>query len=222
MSPLPYRLLALEVPDAGTVRVLVVGADPLARAGLAALFGAYPGYEVATIAESDLDLDRALQTFAPDAVVWDVGVTGEHAELDWTDAGLPVLALVADDMQAAEAWQAGAGSLLLRDAPPDALAAALVAAREGLVALDPVLAERLLDVPLAPDVPDLGPDALTPREHEVLCLVAEGLPNKGIADQLGITPHTVKFHVAAVLSKLGAQSRTEAVTRAARLGYLVL
>jgi two-component system, NarL family, nitrate/nitrite response regulator NarL len=63
---------------------------------------------------------------------------------------------------------------------------------------------------------------LTPREIEVLQLVAEGFPNKQIALQLGISEHTVKFHIDAILGKLGAHSRTEAVTRAARLGLLVL
>ncbi len=65
-------------------------------------------------------------------------------------------------------------------------------------------------------------EELTPREIEVLQLVAEGLPNKQIALRLGISEHTVKFHVDAILGKLGAHSRTEAVTRAARLGLLVL
>ena len=63
---------------------------------------------------------------------------------------------------------------------------------------------------------------LTPREHEVLGLVAEGLPNKSIADHLSISEHTVRFHVNSIMSKLGAQSRTEAVTRATRLGLLLL
>jgi DNA-binding NarL/FixJ family response regulator len=65
-------------------------------------------------------------------------------------------------------------------------------------------------------------EVLTPREQEVLQLLAEGLPNKTIADRLYISEHTVKFHVNAILSKLGAQSRTEAVVRATRLGLLLL
>jgi DNA-binding NarL/FixJ family response regulator len=63
---------------------------------------------------------------------------------------------------------------------------------------------------------------LTPRELEVLGLLAEGLPNKAIGLRLGISEHTVKFHVNAVLGKLGAQSRTEAVVRATRLGLILL
>jgi DNA-binding NarL/FixJ family response regulator len=65
-------------------------------------------------------------------------------------------------------------------------------------------------------------DALTPRELEVINLIAEGLPNKTIAGRLGISEHTVKFHVNAILTKLGAQSRTEAVVRATRMGLIAL
>ena len=71
------------------------------------------------------------------------------------------------------------------------------------------------------DLPE-GVTDLTPRELEVLALVADGLPNKAIAGRLGISDHTVKFHVNAILSKLGAQSRTEAVTRAMRMGLITL
>jgi DNA-binding NarL/FixJ family response regulator len=73
----------------------------------------------------------------------------------------------------------------------------------------------------SPDLPPL-PEPLTPREQEVLQLLAEGLPNKAIARQLEISDHTVKFHVNAIMGKLGAQSRTEAVVRATRLGLVLL
>jgi DNA-binding NarL/FixJ family response regulator len=78
------------------------------------------------------------------------------------------------------------------------------------------------EAPEAPNVAAPSGEGLTARELEVLALVAEGLPNKLIAHRLGISDHTVKFHVNAVLAKLGAQSRTEAVVRAARRGMLVL
>jgi DNA-binding NarL/FixJ family response regulator len=65
-------------------------------------------------------------------------------------------------------------------------------------------------------------ELLTPRELEVLGLIAEGLPNKRVAQRLGISEHTVKYHINTILGKLGAESRTEAVTRAARLGWLIL
>ena len=66
------------------------------------------------------------------------------------------------------------------------------------------------------------PEPLTPREHDVLALLAEGLPNKAIADALGISDQTVKFHVAAIIAKLGATNRTDAVRRAIRRGLVAI
>jgi DNA-binding NarL/FixJ family response regulator len=134
------------------------------------------------------------------------------------DPMLPVVALVADETGAVEAWQAGARVVLRREATPTQLTTALLAARQGLVVIDPDLLAALLPLrePPAPD------EELTPREREVLHLMAEGLPNKLIADRLGVSENTVKFHVNAILSKLDAHSRTEAVTRAARKGLLTL
>ncbi len=86
--------------------------------------------------------------------------------------------------------------------------------------LDPTLAPAILPARDWEDEPLV--EALTPREEEVLHLLADGLSNKAIALQLGISDHTVKFHVNAILGKLGAQSRTEAVVRATRMGLLVL
>ena len=96
------------------------------------------------------------------------------------------------------------------------LAAALVAAAQGIVVLDRHLRPGPAPRPAPPESP------LTDRERQVLTLLADGLPNKQIAFKLGITPHTAKFHVAQILHKLNAESRTEAVTRGARLGLLTL
>jgi two-component system, NarL family, nitrate/nitrite response regulator NarL len=86
--------------------------------------------------------------------------------------------------------------------------------------LDPALAGAL--VAARTELPALPVEALTPREVDVLRLLGEGLPNKAIARRLGISEHTVKFHVNAILGKLGASSRTEAVVRATRLGLILL
>jgi DNA-binding NarL/FixJ family response regulator len=104
----------------------------------------------------------------------------------------------------------------------DALAAAVTAVAAGLsvygAEFAPVLGEALT---LGRDV-DGEVASITDREHDVLALLAAGLPNKAIARDLGISEHTVKFHVGSLLSKLEAQSRTEAVTIAARQGLLTL
>jgi DNA-binding NarL/FixJ family response regulator len=120
----------------------------------------------------------------------------------------------------AEAVAAGAKGALPRHPDPAPLTAAVSAVSVGLVVIDPVFPTTVQPVRSGP--PDLPAEEMTPREIEVLQLLAEGLSNKQIAQQLGISEHTVKFHVDAILGKLGAHSRTEAVTRAARLGLIVL
>ncbi|ACG72138.1 two component transcriptional regulator, LuxR family [Anaeromyxobacter sp. K] len=205
------------------LRVLVVSADPLARAGLAALLGLSPELRLAGEAEPARAQAAAREV---DAALWDLGApatvrgaadAGGAEALAVLAAGLPVVALVAGEAQAGEALRAGARGVLQRGAGAEAIAAALRAAVTGLTALDPELAAALLRAPAAEAG---GP--LTPREREVLALVAEGLGNKAIAARLGISEHTAKFHVNAILGKLGAGSRAEAIVRAARLGLVVL
>jgi DNA-binding NarL/FixJ family response regulator len=200
------------------VRVLVVSDDPLARQGLTQLLAAQPGIEI--VGERSA-ADETAEDDA-DALVWDVGWSGEGLEplRRMAAAGSPVIAVVADEDQAGEALAAGARGVLLRDTPADRLGAALEAAVRGLVVLDESLAEGWLRRP-APAGASL-PEPLTPRELEVLELLAQGLSNKAIAARLGISDHTAKFHVNAILGKLGAQSRTEAIVQAARLGLVVL
>jgi len=134
--------------------------------------------------------------------------------------------LLAAAARAAEEQGLAFGALR-RDATTEEIAAAVGAVGSGLVALDRRLARDVLAAPertpvAAPERP-LGVDeTLTPREREVLQLMAQGLPNKLIANRLHITEHTAKFHVSAILTKLGAASRTEAVTLAAHRGLLAL
>jgi DNA-binding CsgD family transcriptional regulator len=110
---------------------------------------------------------------------------------------------------------------LYADATADELLAAIAAVRAGLAVFDPSLAGRNLPA-VAAETGAAPGEQLTPRELEVLRLMAEGLPNKGIGRALGISDHTAKFHVGAILGKLDAQSRAEAVMLAARRGLLPL
>ena len=114
----------------------------------------------------------------------------------------------------------GVRGIQRRDADADRIVAAVEAVDAGLVALDPDLAATVLPRGGPPRTPPR--DGLTAREQQVLELMAEGLPNKTIADRLGISEHTVKFHVNSILAKLGVQSRTEAVVSATRLGLILL
>jgi len=116
--------------------------------------------------------------------------------------------------------------ILRRDATPEEIVAALIAVAGGLITLDRRLAGDLLAPAERGLVPaarlSVADETLTARELEVLQLLAQGLPNKLIAQRLRISEHTVKFHVSAIMMKLGAASRTEAVTLAARRGLLIL
>src|SRR5205823_1424367 len=117
-------------------------------------------------------------------------------------------------------------AFVLREAESEEIEAAVRAVAAGLIVLDRSLASLLTVAPPAARVVDstdaLPGETLTAREREVLDLMARGLANKNIAARLNISLHTVKFHVASILAKLGASSRTEAVTIGARRGYVVL
>lgn len=212
------------------VRTLVVAADPLARAGLAALLAGQPGCAVVGRATNGEDLPSAIEAYRPDVVLWDLGWDPGPALEQLAEQGEdlpPVVALAPDVSAAAMAWQAGARALLRRDVGPEQLVAALTAVTQGLTVIEPAFAPALWSQPeRSPFSPDTETppliEPLTPRELEVLRLLADGLPNKTIARRLGISEHTVKFHVNAILGKLGAAGRTEAVVRATRLGLILL
>ena len=202
-------------------RVLIIADDRLARAGLAALLVGQPGMSVAGQIASEDAQPAALKLYQPDVVLWDVGwnptpVLERLADLH--ASGAQVVALVQDDAPAVQLWASGTRGLLLRDSDTRTLLAALRAVAQGLAVLAPSLAVVLR----TEDSGDLLAPAgqLTAREQEVLRLLAEGLANKAIAQRLAISEHTVKFHINALMGKLGAQSRTEAVVRAMRLGLV--
>lgn len=210
------------------LRILIVADDPLARAGLAALLASQPDLIAAGQVDGNADLPAMLQVYQPDVVLWDMGWNPTLALERLADMRetitLPIVALLPDEAHAAQAWIAGARGLLLREVDAGRLTAALAAAAQGLMTLDPTLAAALMTArDVSPEsLAEAPAEALTPRELEVLRLVAEGLPNKAIAQRLGISEHTVKFHLNAILGKLGVQSRTEAVVRATRLGLILL
>ena len=135
----------------------------------------------------------------------------------------PVVAMTEQDGFRA-AWSTGVVGVLTPSIGPAALAAALAAAQQGVGVVYPPTADRA-PVPEAEELPagnrlHAPVEGLTPRELEVLRLLAAGLTNQGVAARLGISEHTAKFHVSAVLGKLSAQSRAEAVTQGYRLGLI--
>ncbi|MEZ4593040.1 MAG: response regulator transcription factor [Chloroflexota bacterium] len=208
-----------------TFSVAVVANDPLARAGLAALLAAEPTCDiVAQMSLNDWLTDLQADDWNDgllDGVVWDVGWQ-TAVPLPEEPFPLPVVALLPDETAVPQLWSLGIQAMLRRDATAAAIIAALQAAVQGVAALDVDFVTAVL--PPTPATPETLPELveLTPREQEVLTLLAEGFTNKAIAHQLEISDHTVKFHVNAILGKLNAQSRTEAVVQATRLGLLLL
>lgn len=198
------------------VKVLIVAENPLARMGLAALLANQTELSITGQTTASNNLLAEMEVYCPDVIAWDWG-WGSAPDLP---INVPVVALLKEASQAGEAWNAGARGLLLGSTDADSLSAALVAAAHGLAVMEPQLPSELAQ--LDSRTQDTPVENLTAREMEVLQLLAEGLPNKIIASRLNITDHTVKFHVNAIMTKLGVQSRTEAVVRATRLGLIIL
>ena len=207
------------------LRVLIVAGDSLARAGLAAQLSQQPGLQPGLIIVGQVGLSPDLATeiaaYQPDVLIWDLAWDPATALEDLSalpDDSPPVLALLADGANAAQAWSAGARGLILRDTGPERIYSAVVALDQGLTVLEPALSP---EIPGGRSLP-AETSLLTPRELQALRLLADGLTNKAIADRMGISENTVKFHVNGVLGKLNAQSRAEAVAQAARMGLILL
>jgi DNA-binding NarL/FixJ family response regulator len=169
------------------------------------------------------------QEEASESTVWVLDAPS-LSELDtltaqrYSDSPRAAVVLSDDPGQPVQLARAGlrGWACLARDVDADQLDLAVRAAEAGLVVLDLPLAANSLAIPATLAVQAPLTEPLTARELQVLQLVAQGLPNKGIARQLGISENTAKFHVASLTGKLGASSRTEAVTIAARGGLILL
>ena len=216
------------------ISVLIVAASPLARAGLENLLAARQ-VEIAGSAAHLDELDGRLADLSVDAVL--VDATGEPLEpfLDSltgtslaSDFNVVLLAEPGALAASSAALRDGVRAVLPNDVSPDQLVAALQAAASGLLVVHPAqLSTQVTSNGLASasrrshEFNELA-EPLTPRESEVLQMLASGLGNKEIAAKLHVSDHTVKFHVASILGKLGAASRTEAVAIGIRRGLVLL
>ncbi|MDP9361548.1 MAG: response regulator transcription factor [Acidobacteriota bacterium] len=198
-----------HAPDA--LRVVVVSCAPLVRAGLRTILGAFDDLDV-----TEADPSR-LRVLSADVMLCDGSAPDVDERL--TAADVPALVLVRDAAGAAEALASGARGVLARTAAPRRMHAALHAVAEAEIVIDDIFADTLLRHPRT-EVEMIEP--LTAREREVLRLLASGQTNKEIAQRLGVTDHTIKFHVNGILGKLGAATRTEAVVEAARRGIIAV
>lgn len=211
------------------IRVFIVAASPLARAGLENLLAARDVEVVGSNPTSET-LAEILADAAPDVVLIDS--SGEPFEplLESilasglaSDVSVVILGEGMTPAAAADALRGGIRAALPGDISPAQLVAAIEAVASGLLVLHPSHASEGLPAGSAPSrALDELAESLTRRELEVLQMLAAGLSNKEIAARLNISDHTVKFHVASILGKLGAASRTEAVSLGIRRGLVLL
>ena len=204
--------------ESKNIRVLVVDDHAVVRSGLADFLFAYDDLELVGEASSGEVAVSMCERVKPDVVLMDLvmpGMDGAEATRAIRQAcpDIQVIALTSykDEDLVQNAIQAGAIGYLLKNVTADELAEAIRNAKAGRPTLAPEAAQVLIHAATKP--PDLGFD-LTPRELEVLALLSEGLANPEIAERLVVSRSTIKHHVSAILSKLGASSRTEAVALA--------
>ncbi len=213
------------------IDVLVVDDHAVVRRGLSVYLESADGIRVVAEAANGREaLERlrrlAVQRRLPQVVLMDVlmpemdGISAIGAVVaDFPDVRVVVLTSFGEIERVHAALRAGAAGYLLKDADPDEVAAAIRVAARGEVHLDPAVAGRLTRRLVGPPT---GLDALTSRERTVLALVARGLSNRRIADELYISERTARTHVSHVLTKLQLSSRTQAALVAIREGLIPL
>lgn len=195
------------------IRVVIVDDHAVVREGIGRLLDSAEGIEVVALAADGAEAVEAVASANPDVVLMDLsmpGVDGIEAtrRLIARDpsARIVVLTTFGDQRRILDALGAGASGYLLKDTQPDEVIAAVRAAAAGGAPLDPKAARVLLDSRKVAE----PAAALTPREREVLALLATGLANKQIARRLGITDRTVKAHLTRIFHQLGVTDRTQA------------
>jgi DNA-binding NarL/FixJ family response regulator len=206
------------------IRVLVVDDHPVVRQGLRAFLGSRSGIEVVGEAADGEAAVAAAADLRPDVVLMDLvmpGTDGLEATRRITAAGgapaVLVLTSFASDDQVIPAVRAGASGYLRKDVDPVDLEAAIRAVHRGEGLLSPRLVARVMaEVRAGPE--DAGLRSLTPREREVLALLAEGRTNRQLAEALTVSEKTVKTHVSSILAKLHLPDRTAAALYAVRGG----
>jgi NarL family two-component system response regulator YdfI len=213
----------------GVTGVLVAATSAVRRSGLETIVRESPSLKLAGSVPGTIGLLERVRELRPDAVLIDLpqpDLQFPATAATLKDAGASVLVLIdePDLVWIARLLHAGVGAVLPRESTASEIHSAIQAVVNGLILLDPEIAQNLAgsvrgerNESSAEMIEDL-----TAREIQVLRLLAEGLGNKEIAARLGISDHTAKFHISSILAKLGASSRTEAVTIGIRMGLVLL
>jgi DNA-binding NarL/FixJ family response regulator len=212
------------------IRILVADDHHVVRTGFAALLDTQPDFTVAGTAVDGAEAVRLARELSPDVIVMDVrmpGMDGIEATRQLAGSGPRVLILTTFDLDeyVYDALRAGASGFLLKDVTAERLFDAVRVVAGGEALLAPTVTRRLISeftrLQRRPSTPSQLLGTLTPRETEVLKLIAEGLSNPEIAARLVVTEETVKTHVSRVLNKLGLRDRTQAVVVAYESGLVV-
>jgi len=211
------------------IRILIADDHPIVREGLATVLNQEEDLKVVGLAENGLEAVAQARKLRPDIILMDLqmpemdGVEAIHGiKEEAEDIGIIILTTYDADDYIFRGIEAGARGYLLKDSPPEDVIKAIRSVHKGESLIQPRVASRLLDrfSELA-RAPDTG-DVLSPREVEVLQLMAKSSVNKEIAAELLIGESTVKTHIVHIFNKLGVRGRTEAVAEAARRGIIRL
>ncbi len=211
---------------AESIGVLLVDDHAVVREGLRSFLELQDGVRIVGEAGDGEEAVRQAERLRPDVVLMDLSMprldgVGAMRELRRLvpECRVIVLTSFAEDERLLPAIRAGAAGYLFKDVEPQELARAVRAAHAGQAVLDPAVAARLVEA-IAQPAGESAAERLTPREREVLALIAGGLSNKRIARELGLSEKTVKTHVGHVLAKLGVSDRTQAALHAVHAGLL--
>jgi NarL family two-component system response regulator YdfI len=206
----------------GAIRVAVVASSAVRRVGLESIVRSHLDFQLAGSFGSVASLVSFSHGRELDVIVIDSDSIPTLSHALMSDAAIVLLTTVSDARSISRLLRNRVRAILSRESDPDDVLSAIYAAHDGLVLLSAPAAESLAAVydDRALEVETGLSEEITSRETEVLRMLAEGLVNKDIATRLGISEHTVKFHISSILDKLGASTRTEAVTLGIRRGLI--
>jgi two-component system, NarL family, response regulator YdfI len=206
----------------GAIRIAVSATSAVRRAGLESVIRSHGEFQLAGSFGKVVSLVSFARSAELDVIVMESDSIRDLSPVPISDAAIVLLTELSDARSISRLLRSGVRAILSRESEPDDILSAIYAAYDGLVLLNTPIAESLAAVysgqPL--EAEDEFSEEITSRETEVLRMLAEGLVNRDIAVRLGISEHTVKFHISSILDKLGASTRTEAVTLGIRRGLI--